>query len=129
MLDGVIGQSQSASPPFFASTTILIIGGLFAMLSATDKAGGLVRDVPSVQQTPLPVFELKIIVLLAVFIYAFFRFSWSLRLYRIVGVLVGAMPHADAFGAGAHDPQRFAQRTGNLLGVAAETFDDSLLRA
>ncbi|MEO9102865.1 MAG: DUF599 family protein, partial [Burkholderiaceae bacterium] len=28
MLDGVITQSQSASPSFFASTSILIIGGL-----------------------------------------------------------------------------------------------------
>ncbi len=126
MLDGVITQSQSASPSFFASTSILIIGGLFAVLGTTDKANELVRDIPFAVQTSLPVFEFKVLVLLAIFIYAFFRFSWSLRQYLIVGVVIGAMPHADAFAAGEHDRQRYAQRAGKLLGLAADTFNAGL---
>lgn len=126
MLDGLITQSQSASPSFFASTSILIIGGLFAMLGTTDKASELVRDIPFVQQTPIAVFELKIIVLIAIFVYAFFRFSWSLRQYVIVGVVIGAMPHADEFAAGRHDRERYAWRAGEMLGLAADTFNDGL---
>ena len=126
MLDGVITQSQSASPSFFASTSILIIGGLLAMLGTIDRANELVRDIPFVQQTSLPVFEFKIVVLLALFIYSFFRFSWSLRQYLIVGVVIGAMPHADRFAAGEHDRERHAQRAGELLGLAADTFNAGL---
>ncbi|MFZ2988089.1 DUF599 family protein, partial [Ideonella sp.] len=37
VVDGVVVQNLSSSPSFFASTTILIIGGLLAVLGAGDK--------------------------------------------------------------------------------------------
>jgi uncharacterized membrane protein len=43
VIDGVVVQNLSTSPSFFASTTILIIGGLLALLGATDEAAKLVR--------------------------------------------------------------------------------------
>jgi hypothetical protein len=36
MLDGVIVQNLSHTPSFFSSTSIIIIGGLFALLGTTD---------------------------------------------------------------------------------------------
>ena len=42
MLDGLITQNLSSTPSFFCSTTIIIIGGLFALLGTTDKAAELV---------------------------------------------------------------------------------------
>jgi len=38
VVDGMIIQNLSTSPSFFASTTILIIGGLLAVFGAADKA-------------------------------------------------------------------------------------------
>ncbi|MEO8079994.1 MAG: DUF599 domain-containing protein, partial [Caldimonas sp.] len=38
VVDGVVIQNMSTSPSFFASTTILIIGGLLAVLGTADKA-------------------------------------------------------------------------------------------
>ena len=58
MLDGLITQNLSSTPSFFSSTTIIIIGGLFALLGTTDKAAELVREIPFAQQTPILVFEL-----------------------------------------------------------------------
>jgi len=72
MLDGIITQTLSATPAFFCSTTILILGGLFALLGTTDKAAELVREIPFAEQTPLLVFEFKILVLVVIFVYAFF---------------------------------------------------------
>ena len=43
MLDGLITQNLSSTPSFFSSTSILIIGGLFALLGTTDKATELLR--------------------------------------------------------------------------------------
>ena len=77
MLDGVIVQNLSHTPSFFSSTSIIIIGGLFALLGTTDKAAELVREIPFAQPTPILVFEFKILVLVGIFVYAFFRFSWS----------------------------------------------------
>ena len=60
VVDGVIIQNLSTSPSFFASTTILIIGGLLAVLGTTEKASELVREIPFAARTSVLVFDLKV---------------------------------------------------------------------
>src|SRR3954466_11599630 len=60
MIDGVVIQNLSTSPSFFASTTILIIGGLLAVLGTTDKATELVKEIPFAARTTVLIFDLKI---------------------------------------------------------------------
>ncbi len=127
MLDGIITQTLSATPAFFCSTTILILGGLFALLGTTDKAAELVREIPFAEQTPLLVFEFKILVLVVIFVYSFFRFSWSMRQYTFVALLIGAMPPASSFEKGeGGDPVQYANRAAAMTGLAAETFNGGL---
>ena len=126
MLDGIITQNLSNTPTFFCSTTLLILGGLFALLGTTDKAAELVREIPFAEQTPMLVFEFKILVLVVIFIYAFFRFSWSMRQYTFVSLLIGSMPSPQAFEEGKADRQRYAQRAAHMTGLAAETFNSGL---
>ena len=126
MLDGLITQNLSNTPSFFCSTTIIIIGGLFALLGTTDKAAELVREIPFAEQTPMLVFEFKVLVLIGIFVYAFFRFSWSMRQYTFVGLVIGAMPPPEEFESGRQDRHAVAQRAGHLVGAAAETFNDGL---
>jgi uncharacterized membrane protein len=126
MLDGLITQNLSSTPSFFSSTTIIIIGGLFALLGTTDKAAELVREIPFAQPTPLLVFEFKVLVLIGIFVYAFFRFSWSMRQYTFVALMIGAMPPPETFESGEHDRQGIAERAGRLVGAAADTFNDGL---
>ncbi len=125
VIDGVVVQNLSASPSFFASTTILIIGGLLAVLSTTEKASELVNEIPFAARTSLLVFDLKVVLLVAIFVYAFFRFTWSLRQYTFGALLVAAAPAHDRFD---NDAQRrtFADRAGRVMGLAAETFNDGL---
>lgn len=125
VLDGQVVQNLSASPSFFASTTILIIGGLLAVLSTTEKASEIVREIPFAVRTSLLVFDLKVVLLTAIFVYAFFRFTWSLRQYTFGALLVAAAPAHDSFKEdGAR--QAFASRAGRVMGLAAETFNDGL---
>jgi uncharacterized membrane protein len=127
MLDGIITQTLSATPAFFCSTTILILGGLFALLGTTDKAAELVREIPFAEQTPILVFEFKILVLVVIFVYSFFRFSWSMRQYTFVALLIGAMPPPETFEhEGAPNRQKYADRAAAMTGLAAETFNGGL---
>ncbi len=130
VVDGVVIQNLSTSPSFFASTTILIIGGLLAMLGTTEKASELVREIPFAARTSVLVFDLKIVLLLVVFVYVFFRFTWSMRQYTFGALLVAAAPENEqlvALGeAGEVARQAFADRAGRVVGLAAETFNDGL---
>jgi uncharacterized membrane protein len=130
VVDGVIIQNLSTSPSFFASTTILIIGGLLAVLGTTEKASELVREIPFAARTSVLVFDLKVVLMLGIFVYAFFRFTWSMRQYTFGALLVGAMPERDqllAMGAeGEALRQASAERAGHVMAMAAETFNDGL---
>ena len=126
VVDGVVVQNLSTSPSFFASTTILIIGGLLALLGTSDKASEFVREIPFAARTSAFVFDLKMMVLLVIFIYAFFRFTWSMRQYTFGALLIASMPDARAFERGEAQREPFADRAGKVVGLAAETFNDGL---
>ncbi|MES2786859.1 MAG: DUF599 domain-containing protein [Pseudomonadota bacterium] len=126
VLDGIITQSLSSSPSFFASATIIILGGLLALLGTTDKAAEFVREIPFAARTTMLVFELKALVLLGIFINAFFRFTWSMRQYTFGALVLGSMPSPEDFAAGKFAREQFADKAGKLLGMAAETFNDGI---
>jgi uncharacterized membrane protein len=126
VVDGVVVQNLSTSPSFFASTTILIIGGLLALLGTSDKATELVREIPFAARTSAFVFDLKLVVLLVIFVYAFFRFTWSMRQYTFGALLIASMPDAKVFERGEAAREPYADRAGTVVGLAAETFNDGL---
>jgi len=126
VIDGVVLQNLSSSPSFFASTTILIIGGLLAVLGTADKASELVRELPFAARTSALVFDLKLLLLLAIFVYSFFRFTWSMRQYTFGALLIAAAPEAQRFEEEGLSREAFADRAGRIVGMAAETFNDGL---
>jgi uncharacterized membrane protein len=93
VIDGVVVQNLSTSPSFFASTTILIIGGLLAVLGSTEEAAKIVKEIPFAARTSAFAFDLKLFVLTAVFVYAFFRFTWSMRQYTFGALLIASAPN------------------------------------
>lgn len=126
MLDGIITQALSATPAFFSSTSIIVVGGLFALLGVTDKANELVSEMPFSQPTPVMLFDAKVLLLVGIFIYAFFRFSWSMRLHTFVALAIGAMPPAQDFEQGKFERSVHVQRASRLVGLAAESFNSGL---
>lgn len=126
IFDGSVVQSLSSSSHFFASTTILVIGGLVAALGAGDKAFEMFQEIPFASRTSALVLDLKLLVLTGVHVYAFFRFSWSMRQYSFGALLVGAAPEAAHFKDNDAAREAFADHAGSVMGLAAETFNDGL---
>jgi uncharacterized membrane protein len=84
---------------FFASATLLVLAGLLTILGSTDKAIEVVRALPFAAKTTLVQWELKLLVLCVIFVYAFFKFTWALRQFNYCSTLIGAAPKGpdDAF--------------------------------
>lgn len=126
IVDGSIIQTLSSSPSFFASTTIIIIGGLLALLGTTDKAAEVVRELPFAARMTTLQLDLKLGLLLVIFAFSFFRFTWSIRQYTFAALMLGAMPPAAEFIAGQADREGYADRGAALVGMAAESFNDGV---
>lgn len=94
MVDMQIMASLQNGTAFFASTSLIAIGGALALLRATNDALAVLGALP-VNLTPSPaLWEVKCIGLILIFIYTFFKFAWAYRLFNYVAILYGGMPPA-----------------------------------
>ena len=111
------------SATFFSSTTALILGGLLALMGTMEKSVNVVKNLPFAVELSQQVLEIKALVLIVVFILAFVRFTWSLRQFALVTILIGAMP--DPMHAGDRRWE-FAHSAGRLMGLAGDNFTKGL---
>jgi uncharacterized membrane protein len=103
---------------FFASATLLVLAGLLTILGSTDKAIEIVRALPFAAKTTLVQWELKLLVLCVIFVYAFFKFTWALRQFNYCSTLIGAAPR------GPDDA--FARRAAAVATHASKDFNQGL---
>jgi len=121
MVDMQIMSSLQNGTAFFASTSLLAIGGALALLHATNDALTILSKLP-IDLSPSPaLWETKCVGLILIFVYAFFKFAWSYRLFNYVAILYGAMPPAaerHSLEAEAH-----VTRTARLFEAAGRHFN------
>lgn len=110
------------SVAFFASTTILVLAGLMTVMSSAEKAINLVEDLPFVMVATRQEWELKLLLLVILFIYAFFKFTWSLRQYGFVSVMIGGAP-LPAENPSAAQQRAHAERIAKMASMAAHNFN------
>ena len=121
MVDTQIMGSLQNGTAFFASTSLLAVGGGLALLRSTGDALAVLGALP-IDLSPSPaLWEIKCVGLVLIFIYAFFKFAWAYRLFNYVAILIGAMPltsERDTAEAAAH-----VLRTARLFESAGRHFN------
>lgn len=95
MLDGqVIGSLQNGTA-FFASTSLIALGGAVTLFHSSADMLTIVAALPFGTAVTHVQWEMKVVGLMIIFIYAFFKFAWSYRLYNYVAIMLGAAPPAE----------------------------------
>jgi uncharacterized membrane protein len=92
IVDTQILSSLMNGTAFFASTALIAIGGVLALFRSTEAVLPIFADLPFGEPPTRHALELKAIGLAVIFIYAFFKFAWSYRLFNYMAILVGAVP-------------------------------------
>ena len=111
---------------FFASSALLILAGILTLFSYLDQAIVLFSDLPlSVEQTR-PQWEAKILLLVVIFVYAFFKFTWSMRQVGFAAVLIGAAPDANDPDIGEAEVRETSERVARVVSMAAHHFNFGL---
>ena len=118
--DSTLIGNLVTSVSFYANTTIYIIAGLIAALGAADQLLGLAADLPFSALGNKELLEIKLMLVLASFVFAYFKFTWSLRQFNLLSILVGAAP----FGkAGEPGIDVYAQRVAGANNLAGDDFN------
>ena len=92
IIDANIMASLQNGTAFFASTSLIAIGGVLTLLRATDDVVSAMTAMPFGLATTRLAWELKVIGLAVIFVYAFYKFAWSYRIFNYAAILVGAVP-------------------------------------
>lgn len=92
MIDTGIVAGLQNGVGFFASATILAIGGCIAAIGAAEQVTSVFADIPIATDVDILVIEYKLAGLIALLGYSFFKFGWAYRLFNYCGILLGAMP-------------------------------------
>jgi len=121
IVDTQIMASLQNGTAFFASTSLIAIGGTLTLLRSTDDILAVAAAMPFGMETSRVAWELKTIGLAVIFAYAFFKFAWSYRLFNYVAIMIGAMPpHRDA---GKRHARLLAARAAKLSAAAGRHFN------
>lgn len=122
-MDSIMVGNLLRSITFFANTTIFILLGLMTMLGYQDKLTHIFSSLPFTAEANPLLWEVKIFVLILIFIYAFFKYTWSLRQYNYAGIFVGSCPpsrdHDESYEA-------WAQKGAYMVSNAAKHFNYGL---
>lgn len=124
MTDVNIMRTLARSLMFFASTTMLVLGALIALTGYVQQTLDVVSGLPFTMKASARLLELKIMVLVFIFTYAFFKFSWGMRQLGQASTLVGAAPPKPA-----DNPEQYApwiNRIARIASYAGSNFNNGL---
>ena len=121
MVDMQVMAALQNGTAFFASTSLFAIGGALTVLRSTDDVLKVVATLPVGIEAGRTLWEIKAIGLAVVFVYAFFKFAWSYRLFNYVVILLGATPPPNE--KDTQEAETHVLRTARLFGAAGRHFN------
>lgn len=108
------------SVSFFASTTMYIIAGILALMGTTERVISVASTLTFFRPETKAMWELKLLLLLAIFVYAYFKFTWSLRQFNLLSILIGGAPLP---GASEDEQKSYVRKAGLINSFAGDDFN------
>ncbi len=121
MFDAQVVGTMRQGSTFFASTTMIAIGGGLALLGNTERLAGVAKDL-AIGSAPALVWEIKILIILLFLSNAFLKYVWAHRLFGYCAVMMAAVPNEP------EDPQAYprAAQAAEICVTAARSFNRGL---
>jgi uncharacterized membrane protein len=121
IVDAQIVAALQNGNAFFASTSLIALGGTLTLLHSTDQVLEVIGALPFATRTSPTQWQAKTMGLAIIFVYAFFKFSWSYRLFNYVAILIGATPPIERKDDA--EAKAFVERIARLSEVAGMHFN------
>lgn len=124
--DAALMANLERNVSFMASTTILILAGLLTLFTVTHEITELVDQVPLSLHSNYMAVQLKVLLLVVIFIYAFFTFTWSMRQYGFCAIVLGGAPLVDEAGVTAKERADYAFYAARVIDLAGLSYNHGL---
>ena len=121
IFDAQILSGLRQGTTFFASTSVLALGGVLAVMGNAERLSGVANDL-ILMDDPTFVWEAKLGIIALFLTNAFLKFAWSNRLFGYAAVLMAAVPNDVC------DPECIpcANKAAEINVLAAQSFNRGL---
>jgi uncharacterized membrane protein len=123
MMDGQVIASLQNGTAFFASSSLIALGGAVTLFHSTEDMLTIVAALPFGAVVTHLQWEVKVVGLMIIVIYAFFKFARSYRLYNYVAIMLGAAPPSSE--QATPEAKAFAETTAVIITDAGRHFNRS----
>lgn len=111
---------------FFASSTVLVLAGVLTLLASADKVVDVLHSLPFTADTAPEKVQFKLAGLSLIFVFAFFKFTWAIRQFGFVSVLMGAAPQYRSTEFTDEQREVFARQSAKVLDQAGHEYNNGL---
>jgi uncharacterized membrane protein len=122
--DTVVLQTVMRSCNLFITTTLFIMAGLISSLGAADRVQAMVSGIGFIAVSSRETLEVRLLVLIGIFVFAFFKFTWSLRQFNFTLMLFASAPMPAE--KDAPDRADFAPRAAMMVAHCFASFNRGL---
>mgnify|MGYP000333137878 CR=1 FL=1 len=124
IMDAQVITGLNSVVTFFCSTSIFITAGLFASIGASEQIVLLINQLSFLQTTNIATVELKLGLLIVIFIYSFFKFGWAIKQHSYSAVVLASVPPAEEADLERDTP--IATLMGKLSSLGSQHFNDGV---
>ena len=117
-VDAELLASLEKQVSFFASTSLLILASLVTVLSTASEMFLNLTSLSFVAEVSQQIIQMKLLLLIVIFTYAFFTFTWSIRQYGFSFILFGSSFHT----------VKYYKEADNYRAIAAERNFDAVAK-
>ncbi len=113
IFDSQMISTLRQSTAFFASTSMIALGGTLALLGNSERLSTVVEDL-ALTELPTVVWEFKMLLPLFFLTNGFLKFVWSNRLFGYCSVLMAAVTLSSMINVAASRPTSMAAMPGSM---------------
>ncbi|RUO78912.1 DUF599 domain-containing protein [Idiomarina tyrosinivorans] len=124
--DAALIANVERTVTFFASSTILVLAGVITVLANSEEVVTVLHDLPFTPDTNIVNVQFKLAILAMIFVYAFFKFTWAIRQFGFVSVLLGASPGYHQQNIALEQRQQFAKNTAKVIDQSGHEYNNGL---
>ena len=124
--DTAVVSNLERTATFLASSSLLIIAGLITVVGSTDSATDFLLELPFTDYFSSRGWQGKVLFLVFIYVYAFFTFTWCIRQYGFLSILIGSAPLYDDDGFSEAERQNHATTAAKLASLAVYSFNIGL---
>jgi uncharacterized membrane protein len=115
-------RNSTMAATFLASTAILLMMGTMNLIQNSGSKGSILASLQNGIAAGNDFEQIKLLILLATFFWAFFSFSMALRLYNHVGYLINSSNEKHHFYPSPHYVSRLLNRSGSYYSLGMRAY-------